>query len=610
MKQRIIEHWLLKPSQYDLKSITRSQIQQAWARILFSFACAAYLTLHAVFFAEFKVHILLILSAYLIYNSLTLIMIQRVPLSAFRLLFAPFFDTFVICYAMMIDGGNASGMFYILFIIIIGNSFRFGNPLMIYTQALSIAGLAIITAFLSMQMQVPPDSTLLLWQFSGLLAIPFYVYLIRRKSEDLLRVAHENLEHTVEERTRQLSQINDRLHHEIAEKAEAIDKMEQAEMKYQHAQKMEAIGTLVGGIAHDFNNMLSGITANLFLIQRQISNADAIKRLEKIGDLTMHAAEIIKQLMTFARKDDVQLKRFDLSVFFKKALELACVSIPEHIDCDVILPEEKLFVEGDATQIQQILMNLLNNARDALKGCEHPSIRVSLHRFSADEAFLKKHHEAESAEYAVFSVQDNGSGISHEKIDKIFEPFYTTKEAGAGTGLGLSMIYGAVQAHGGIIDVQSRVGDGTGISIYLPLSDQDAYAKKSNDDRRVVNGHGETILLVDDDEHLLESNKALLLTLGYHVHTASNGIEAISCYRSLQHQIDLVIMDIVMPQLGGVAAAEKIRKLNSKAKIILITGYDKDNELTSELTTQWDQVLEKPFVVEELSRVIQQRLQG
>ncbi len=606
MKQKIIEHWLLKPSQYDLESITRSQIQQAWARILFSFACVLYLTLHAVFFTEFKIHILVILSAYLIYNALTLITIRRVPLSVFRMLFAPFFDTFVICYGMMIDGGNASGMFYILFIIIIGNSFRFGNPLMIYTQALTIGGLAISTVFLSMQMHVPPDNTLLFWQFAGLLAIPFYVYLIRKRSEDMLRVAHENLEHTVEERTLQLSQTNDRLHHEVAEKAEAIQKMEQAEMKYQHAQKMEAIGTLVGGIAHDFNNMLSGITANLFIIQRQVSDADVSKRLEKIGDLTMHAAEMIKQLMTFARKDDIKLERFDLCVFFKRALQLACVSIPEHIHCDITFAQEKLFIQGDATQIQQVLMNLLNNARDALKGCEQPSIRVSLQHFSADAAFLKAHNEAESGEYAVLSVQDNGCGISHKKINKIFEPFYTTKEVGSGTGL--SMIYGAVQAHGGIIDVQSQLGVGTGISIYLPLSDEDVPSTISDDPSRIVKGDGETILLVDDDEYLLEANKALLLTLGYRVHTARNGIEAVSRYNTLQHNIDLVIMDVVMPQLGGVAAAEQIRELNSEAEIILITGYDKDNELTSELTTQWHQVLKKPLEVEELSRVIRKRL--
>jgi len=608
MKQKIIEHWLLKPAQYDLKSITRSQIQQAWARVLFSIACVLYLTQHAVFFAEFKNHILIIFSAYLIYNALTLRFIRRIPLSATRTLLAPLFDTVVICYGMMIDGGHGSGMFYILFIIIIGNSFRFGNPLMIYTQALSLAGVAIVTVVLSIHMHIAPDSTLLIWQFFGLLSIPGYVYLIKRKSENQLRVARENLESTVKKRTQELLQSNDQLNSEIAEKAEIIRKLEHAEIKFQHAQKMESLGTLVGGIAHDFNNMLSGITANLFLIQRQVSSVDAIKRLKKISDLTMHAAEMIRQLMTFARKDDVTLKRFELGAFFNKAFELARVSIPEHIDCSSELLKGELFIEGDATQIQQILMNLMNNARDALIGAEQPSIKVALHRFKADTEFLKKHPDAKSGEYAVISVHDNGCGIPADKINTIFEPFYTTKETGAGTGLGLAMIYGAVQAHNGIIDVQSQVEAGTTFSIYLRLSEEDKHAITSDSASRVVQGHGEMILLVDDNEGLLEANKALLINLGYRVHTARNGMEAVSHYKSLQKNIDVVIMDVVMPVLGGIAAAAKIRKLNSRAEIILVTGYDKDNELTCELTSEWHQVLHKPLVVEELSRAIQQRL--
>jgi len=233
MRQKIIENWLLKPAQYDLKSIAHSQLQQAWARILFSFACELYLSLHAVFFIEFSNHILFILTIYLIYNLVTLITIRYIPLSAFRILFASFFDIFVICYGMMIDGGNASGMFYILFIIIIGNSFRFGNPLMIYVQVLSIVGVGIVSLYLFLQMHIPADNTLLLWQFAALLSIPFYVYLIRKKSEEMLCVARDDLECTVEERTQELREANNRLNHEIAEKTEAIHKLEEAEKNHQ-----------------------------------------------------------------------------------------------------------------------------------------------------------------------------------------------------------------------------------------------------------------------------------------------------------------------------------------------------------------------------------------
>jgi signal transduction histidine kinase/ActR/RegA family two-component response regulator len=608
MKQHIIENWLLIPAQYDTERIAQSQIQQAKARLLFAIASLIYLSQHAVFFAEFKNQIILMSSAYLVYNALTIMAIRRIPLSAFRTLFAPLFDIFIICYGIMIDGGNGSGMFYILFIIIIGNSFRFGNHLMIYTQVLSFIGLISITAYLSLYMQVVPDSTLLAWQFFGLLSIPFYVYLIRKKSEDQLLMAHENLESVVQERTQELQQSNEKLGREVEEKIEALQKMEYAEMKYQHAQKMESLGTLVGGIAHDFNNMLSGITANLFLIQRQVQSAEVNERLDKIGDLAIHAADTIKHLTAFARKSDVQMKQFDLRAFFSEAYKLARVSIPEHIHCYSILPERELFVQGDASQIQLILMNLMNNARDALGGVEHPTIKVALSRFTADGEFLNKYPDARPGEYAVIAVHDNGCGIHEDITNRVFEPFFTTKPAGEGTGLGLAMTYGSVQMHGGVIAVKSQIDDGTEISIYLPALEENSNAIKADADSRIVEGHGEVILLVDDNENLLEANRELLIKLGYKVCTARNGLEAVSVYQKQQDEIDLVIMDVVMPVLGGASAADRIHKLNPQAEIIFVTGYDKDNKLGAEMLSDSYQVLSKPLVVEELSRAIHQRI--
>ena len=187
IKQYIIENWLVKPAQYDIELITRSQIQQAWARVLFAIASLIYLTQHAAFFNDFKIQIILISASYLVYNALSIVLIPRTPLSAFRTLFAPLFDTFVVCYGMMVDGGHSSGMFFILFLIIIGNSFRFGNALMIYTQILSFLGLASISIYLFIKMQMAADSALLVWQLFGLLSIPVYVYLIREKAEKAMR---------------------------------------------------------------------------------------------------------------------------------------------------------------------------------------------------------------------------------------------------------------------------------------------------------------------------------------------------------------------------------------------------------------------------------------
>ncbi|NWF39838.1 response regulator [Mariprofundus sp. NF] len=432
------------------------------------------------------------------------------------------------------------------------------------------------------------------------------VNLSLKESEQKLTEAKEDLENIVQLRTIQLQQINEKLSREVDEKIEAIQQHELAEMKYQHAQKMDALGTLVGGIAHDFNNMLSGISANLYLLQRKVEAPDLKKRIDKIGDLTMHAAEMIRQLMTFARKDDVDLKVFNLGLFIKEAYKLAKISIPADIRCECQFPQEDQMIRGEATQIQQILMNLMNNARDALKGVDAPFISVSLTPSRVDESIIINQQEILPGNYTILSVQDNGCGMSESEVSHIFEPFYTTKAVGAGTGLGLSMVYGAVHSHGGYIDVVSYPGSGTRFSIYFPIVDgQEGMHLKSS---VVEQGHQETILLVDDDESLLEANEQLLIELGYQVMTAKNGFQAVEVYRNKIDSIDLILMDVVMPVLGGHAAAEQIRKINPEVKVLFVTGYDKTHESTCEMVSEWEIVLNKPLAVDELSRAIREKL--
>lgn len=428
------------------------------------------------------------------------------------------------------------------------------------------------------------------------------------KSEGELRHVKGNLEQMVQKRTHQLKMINEKLSREVDEKIEALQQKEFAEIKYEHAQKMESLGTLVGGIAHDFNNMLSGITANLYLIQRKVDSPDVKERLDKIGELSMHAADMIRQLMTFARKDEVKLAEFDLRPFLNEAYKLARVSVPEHIRCELVLSEGKYFINGDGTQIQQILMNLINNARDALAGASDPFINVSLVKCSQGGAFLTNHPEAGGGNYVILTVQDNGCGIPEDKQSRVFEPFYTTKEVGKGTGLGLSMVYGAVKTHGGFIDVASYTGTGTRFSIYLPLVGSVSRARGGVQENVVEAGHGEMILLVDDDPFLLEVSEQLLVNLGYRVMTALNGLQAVETYRVNKDVIDLVLMDIVMPVLGGKPAADCILKLNPDARILFISGYDRDHDATVEMGTDWHLVLNKPLVVDELSRTLRQQL--
>jgi len=421
-------------------------------------------------------------------------------------------------------------------------------------------------------------------------------------SHQELREVNTGLEQEIWQRTSELQSSNTSLAKEVLEKEKALVHMRQSEEKFEHAQRMEAVGTLVGGIAHDFNNMLSGITANLYLVQREVESEKAQQRLAKIGDLILHAADMIRQLLTFARKDSVSLIQFDLRIFLHEAYKLAKVSIAEHIRCEQDFSGNNLVINGNVTQIQQILMNLMNNARDALTDAQNPVIRVTLRNFVPDAVFVQTHPQAKQQPYAVLSVVDNGNGIAPNVLPHIFEPFYTTKQAGKGTGLGLAMIYGAMQTHHGFIDVKSRVGEGTCFSLYFPLSNE--AAGTASQQMQPVNGQGEMLLLVDDDKDLLQSNSALLIHLGYRVMVAANGMEAVRLYREHGETIALVLMDVVMPVLGGVAAAERIRALNRKAAIIFVTGYDRDHELTCELMPEGQMMLNKPLDVVLLSRTI------
>lgn len=249
-----------------------------------------------------------------------------------------------------------------------------------------------------------------------------------------------------------------------------LTKIESLEHQFYQAQKMEAIGTLVSGVSHDFNNMLSGIMGNVYFARKKSQDRpDVMDKLGDIDTLALHASEMIKQLLIFAREDSIEMQRVSLTSFMEQAFKLARSAISKEIHCSCDICQDELFINGDVTQIQQILMNLMNNARDALSNTDQAEIICSLSPYIADDQFLQKFPELEGTRFAHLSVKDNGSGIPAEKLDKIFDPFFTTKKAGEGTGLGLAMIHGAIQSHKGVIEVESECARGTTFHIYLPL---------------------------------------------------------------------------------------------------------------------------------------------
>jgi len=317
---------------------------------------------------------------------------------------------------------------------------------------------------------------------------------------------------------------------------------------------------------------------------------------------------MIQQLLTLARKDQVDIKPLPLTSFIKETVKFLRSSISENIELHLDTCSDALMVNGDSTQLHQVLLNLTNNARDALENAPEPCISILLETLVADDDFRKAHGSFKSGHYAHLSVSDNGCGIPAHQIEHLFEPFFTTKEQGKGTGLGLAMVFGAVKNHHGYIEVESIKGKGTTFHLYFPLckdnSSEDAPVKR---EEKAVHGNGETILLVDDDPNVIAIGRELLESMQYRVLTATNGQEAIVVFTAHSQDISLILLDVVMPSMGGVEAAGAIRQINPDINIIYCTGYDKDASLPGNIP-EGNEILSKPYDIIQLSKTIRKRL--
>jgi PAS domain S-box-containing protein len=389
--------------------------------------------------------------------------------------------------------------------------------------------------------------------------------------------------------------------------AETLVELKQTQEKMMQQERLAAVGQLAAGIAHDFNNILTGILGFTELLQLSPDTpAEMQSSLHQISISSQRAALLVRQLLDFSRKTIRHTQQMDLTDFISEIARFLERTIPENIHISLNLPPGHLLIKADSTQIQQVITNLTVNARDAMPGGGQLTIGLAQIELAGAEK-CSGCGQPIIGKYVCLTVADTGSGIPPEVMPHIFEPFYTTKGVGHGTGLGLSQVYGIVEQHNGHLTVASRLNQGTTFAIYLPLSASQtpvAPEKKS----AVQLGDGQTILLVEDEKIVLEVTKTMLEKLGYRVIAAANGREAIAAYEQHLAGVDLVLSDMIMPDMTGEVLFSILKTRAPALKMVIMSGYplgEKGAELLEQGLIDWFQ---KPASFKQLSQIMGQAL--
>jgi PAS domain S-box-containing protein len=392
---------------------------------------------------------------------------------------------------------------------------------------------------------------------------------------------------------------------DITELKHAAQEKKTLEAQLQGAQKMEAIGTLAGGIAHDFNNILQAIIGytQILLMGKELGNPD-YEKLEAIEASAQRASELTKRLLIFGRKVESQLKPVDLNQEVVQVSKMLERTIPKMIKIELNLADGLQVTNGDPVQIEQIMMNMGVNARDAMP--DGGKLFFETKNVTLDEKFCKNHLGANPGEYVLLKISDTGHGMGKELQEHIFEPFFTTKETGKGTGLGLAMVYGIVKSHRGYISCTSKPGDGTAFSIYFPIIRSKIDSRVSKEAEAPIKGGTETILLVDDEESIRQLGEEMLGRFGYTVLTASDGEGALELYEKENKHVDLVILDLSMPGMGGKRCLKKLVEMNPRVKVIIASGYSFNGPSKDAIDAGAKGFVGKPYEVRQMLQVIRE----
>ena len=375
------------------------------------------------------------------------------------------------------------------------------------------------------------------------------------------------------------------------------------EQQLQQAQKMKAIGTLAGGIAHDFNNLLMGILGNTSLMLLDMdSNNPQYERLKTIEEHVRLGADLTKQLVGFARGGKYEAKPTDINKLIAKSLEMFGRTKKE-LTIHSKFQENLWTVEVDQGQIEHVLLNLFVNAWQAMAG--PGQLYVDTVNVVLDEGYTKP-FTVNPGRYVKISITDTGVGMDKATQRRIFEPFFTTKRMGVGTGLGLASVYGIVKNHGGFINVYSEKNEGSTFTIYLPVWEKDGYEEEKLPEK-VVKG-SVALLLVDDEDIIIDVGEQMLKTLGYEVLLAGGGKKAIEIYTNNQDRIDMVILDMIMPDMGGGETYDRLKEINPDVKVLLSSGYSINEKANEILARGCNGFIQKPFDLRELSGKIKEIL--
>jgi len=707
LKQHIIENWLLKHSRLDDKSLVQTQIDQAYARLAFACAGLLYLYLHADAFSHYQSIFLSLTAIYFICTILSIPAIKRTALSAYRALLFPLFDTFVVIFAMLIDGGPSSGLYFILLVIIFGNSFRFGNAMLWYSQFTSLVGLLLMTVYAENSTTLVIDYTLFSWQTGALLVIPLYIYLISNKAEDALKMqteAEESSFHlmdkgplpifTFELDDDQMPQImytnsamQDLFQHKcdllikphvdiiaVTEDAQElvnfcrsifnndrgkqkhtaqniyirgqdcsgnilklmcsailmrwrsqwigvcfifdVTQRETMQEELESVHRYAYISTLVAGIVHDFRNVLTNMIGYAEVMQMNSHNSAEQEQLESIIAAGERGSELITHLLKLGnnRSDSETVSSFTpghtLPQPLKQIIGLARLQLPQYIQlqCDIESPLHDVSISS--TEIEQLLLNLINNSTQAISKAGHIEILI---RNEANHRLAKPEHPC-----LLIQVSDNGIGIAPENLETIFKPFWTSKSKQGGSGLGLTMVERIIKRNHGCIEVKSIANQTTVFSIYLPpyihSSEQSAsntqnlqHSDNKAATQQLHDTAGYHALVVDDVADILKIHQAMLAHMDITSETAQNGQNALAMLQQKDHPFDLIITDYKMPVMDGLKLVKHIRQFDNKLPILMISAFGEDHQLQQAIDYNVT-LLNKPINMDKLKEAIAKTL--